>query len=188
MKLSLRNARLTNLLQQRNMMTATAAGLLALNFVQAFLVMSKDERVVVVPPDVRQEFWVKQNKVSASYLEEMAILYADLILENTPSGAAYRRDVVLRNVASEGYGSLKTKLLEDEKRLKKEHLSTSFQTNKVKVDPKSLTVEISGDLIRYVGKKRISQSRDTYQFEFNYNRGKLLIKTFQLIKSDKHED
>lgn len=188
MKFNLMNARLGNLLQQRNALLTMSAGLLALNFVQAFLVMGKDERVVIVPPDVRQEFWVQKNKVSASYLEEMAILYADLILENTPSGAAFRRDIVLRNAASSGFGSLKTKLLEDEKRLKKEHLSTSFQANKVRVDPKNMRVEIKGDLMRYVGNKRISQSRDVYEFTFEYHRGRLLIQSFKLVKSDKNDD
>ena len=188
MRLSLMNARLGHILHQRNALLTLSFGLLALNILQAFLVLGKDERVVVVPPDVRQEFWVQKHTVSASYLEEMAIVYADLILENTPSGAAFRRDIILRHAASSGFGALKAKLLADEKRFKKEHLSTSFQANKVIVDPKKLRVEVQGDLVRYVGNKRISQSRDVYEFIFTYHRGRLLIQSFQLLKSNKNED
>ena len=42
--------------------------------------------------------------------------------------------------------------------------------------------------MRYVSKKLISQSRDEYRFEFEYKHGRLLIKSFQLLGSDKHED
>lgn len=188
MKATLFKSRLGTLLQQRNLLVTLTTGLLALNFVQSFLVLGKDDRVVIVPPDIHREFWVQKNKVSASYLEEMAIVYADLILENTPSGAAFRRDIVLRNTASSGFGALKSKLLEDEKRLKKEHLSTSFQANHIKVDPQKMHVEIRGDLMRYVGYKRISQSRDVYKFEFEYHHGRLLIKSFRLVKSDKNDE
>ena len=102
MNIKLFNSRLLNILQQRNMLLAIAFSLLLLNFVQASYLFMKVDRILVVPADVRKEFWVEQNRVSSSYLEEMAIVFADLILENTPSGAAYRRDIVLRNSTGSG--------------------------------------------------------------------------------------
>lgn len=186
MKAFVLNVRLAHLLKQRNIFVAISFLLLCTNLLQVFLLLCKDERLIVVPPDIRQEFWIQKNKVSASYLEEMAVFYADLILENTPNGAAFRRDIVLRHAASSSFGTLKTQLLEDEKRLKKEHLSTSFQPNTIKVTPQKLTVHITGDLICYVGKKRISQSKDTYKMTFTYSRGCLRIETFTLLESKPH--
>jgi|JI6StandDraft_1071083.scaffolds.fasta_scaffold80638_3 conjugal transfer pilus assembly protein TraE len=187
MKVKLFHHRMTDLLGQRNSLLFVGAGLLALNFTQALFTFSKSERIVVVPADVRQEFWVEKNQVSASYLEEMAIVFTDLILENSPKGAAYRRDIILRHTAASGFGALKSQLLEDEARLKKEHLSTSFHANSIKVNPGALAVEIKGDLMRYVGDKRISQSRDVYELVFEYHRGQLLLKSFKLIGSDKND-
>src|SRR5690606_10636810 len=138
--------------------------LLLSNLTQAAYSLIRSERVVVIPPEINREFWIEKNRVSAAYLEEMALFYADMILESSPSSAAYKREIILRNTTSEGYGALKSRLVEDEQRLKKEHLSTSFQPNTVKVNPNKLMVEINGDLLRFVGDKRISQSRDVYQF------------------------
>jgi len=187
MKQTLHKYRLKDLLQQRNLLLFLIMGLLMLNVMQATLALFRDERIVVIPPDSRQEFWVLKDKVSASYLEEMSVFFADLILETTPSGAAFRRDIILRHASPRGYGDLKTKLLEDEKRLKKAHLSTSFQPMDIKVDPNRLSVEITGDLTRYIGNKRISQARDTYRFEFEYKHSRLLIKSFSLIKGESYE-
>lgn len=184
MKLRLLNSRLGDLLQQRNLLLSIISVLLVINFTQALFTFVRSERIVVVPPDIKQEVWFEKRQVSASYLEEMALFFAGLILESSPESAAYKRDIILRNTVSEGYGPLKTKLLEDEARLKKEHLTTSFQASSVKVDPEKLFVELTGDLLHFVGEKRVTQTRDTYQFEFVYRHGRLLIKTFKLVFSE----
>lgn len=85
---------------------------------------------------------------------------------------------------AEGYGALKAKLCEDERRLKKERVVTSFQPNTVKVFPDAMTVHMTGDLLRFLGAKRISQSRDTYTLTFVYRNHRLLIRSFELKRSD----
>lgn len=184
MKFNLWNNRLGSLGHQRNLFLVLIAVLLIIIFTQALFTFLRAERIVVVPPDLKQEVWLEQHRVSASYLEEMALVYASFMLECSPESAAYKRDIILRHTSPESYGALKRRLLEDEKRLKKEHVTTSFHPNGVKVDSSHLTVEVTGDLLRFVGEKRISQSRDTYQFQFEYKASRLTIKTFQLIGSD----
>jgi conjugal transfer pilus assembly protein TraE len=188
MKHQLSKGRLGNLIHQRNLFLVLIAALLMITFTQALFTLSRSERIVVVPPDLKQEIWLEQNTVSSAYLEEMALVYASLILESSPESAAYKRDIILRHTSPESYGALKRRLIEDESRLKKEHVTTSFQPNGIKVDSSHLTVDVTGDLLRFVGEKRISQSRDTYQFQFEYKAGRLSIKAFQLIGSDKPID
>ncbi len=185
MKQRLLSARFVHLLHQRNSLFLLVMALLTLNFFQACALLVRSERVVVIPPHTTASFWVEKNRVSPSYLEEMALFFANLILETTPESAAYKRDIILRNTLSEGYGALKTKLLEDEGRLKKERVVTAFQPNGIKVNPAHMTVEITGDLLRFVGEKRISQSRDTYGLTFVYRNARLLIKSFHLLRSDR---
>lgn len=187
MKFKLLNHRLGDLLQQRNLLLGVGLGLFGLNLIQSLSALLRDERIVVVPPEVKQSFWVQRNAVSAAYLEEMALFYADLILEMSPASAAYKREVILRNTAPSHYGALRTKLLEDEKRLKKEALTTSFEPLGVKVNPKALTVEVTGDVLQFVGEKKIAQSRDTYAFGFVYRQGRLLINSFKKVRSEKDE-
>lgn len=187
MNLRLLNGRLHHLLQQRNLLLSLAAALLLINFTQSLFTLFHRERIIIVPPDVRREFWIEKNKVSASYLEEMGLFFANLILESSPESAAYKRDIILRNTAAGGYGLLKAQLLRDEEQLKKEHVTTSFQASSITVNPDKLIVNLTGDLLRFVGEKRISQSRDTYQFQFDYQHSRLLIKSFNLLKTDQKE-
>lgn len=183
----LHKSRLGTLWQQRNLMTGLALVLLGLNALQVIHPLFRADRVVLVPFDLKREVWVERNRISASYLEEMALMFAGLILENSPGSAPYKRDIVLRHTDPRTYSTLKGQLLEEADRLKRDHVTTSFQATDVRVKPESLHVELTGDLTRFVGEKRISQSRDTYAFSFDYRYGHLLIQTFQLIRSDDHE-
>ena len=188
MNTRLLNHRLSDLLKQRNLLLSLVCALLIINLTQALFTLFRNERIVMVPLDLKQEVWLEKKQVSPSYLEEIALSFADLILEVSPSSAAYKREIILRHTTSEGYGLLKIQLLEEEKRLKKEHVTTSFQAHSVKVNASQLAVDLTGDLLRFVGEKRISQSRDTYRFQFEYRMGRLFIKSFKLIQSDQREE
>lgn len=187
MNIRLQKTRLRDLLHKRNLLLSLVTVLLMINGIQALYTLFRDQRIVVMPADLKQEVWLKKNQVSASYLEEMALMFASLILESSPESAAYKRDIILRYAAPSDYGALKRTLLEDEKRLKAEHVTTSFHPQSIKVDSPQLTVELTGALSRFVGEKRISQSKDTYRFQFAFKAGRLSIKSFKLISSDHKE-
>jgi conjugal transfer pilus assembly protein TraE len=187
MKFQLRSDSLGDLRYQRFLLLVFTSFLLITNLTQAVLSLSQNERIVVVPPDLKQEVWLEKNRVSASYLEEWGLYYAQLLLNNSPSNIAFQREIILRQAVEHAYGPLKRRLMEDEDRIKKENVTTSFQPNFVKVDPNKMSVEITGDLLRYVGEKRISQSRDVYSFAMVYRYGRLLIESFKLIRSDQND-
>ena len=73
-----------------------------------------------------------------------------------------------------------------EKQLKANHLSTRFSPSDVVISTEQLRVEVSGELMSYVGDKKISQSKETYRFQFQNRSGRLLIEAFTLVKSDKN--
>ncbi len=187
MKHILSRHRLQHLLRQRNMTLVACLFLLMSNAILCISVFSKDAYVVVVPPETKQAFQVSRNRVSATYLEEMAVFMGGLFLSVSPSSAAYQRDVILRYVTPESYGQLRAQLLEDERRLKQNNVSTVFRPIEVKVDPINMQVELTGDLMSYVGDKRISQVRDAYTFTFKLVRGELQIKTFTCPRSINHD-
>ncbi len=186
MKLKLLNNRLGDLLHQRNLLLVMVISLLATNLTQAAFSLFHNERVVVVPPDVRQEYWLEKNRVSPSYLEDMALFFAGLLLDVSPDSAEFKRDIILKNTVSHAYGVLKARLLEEEQQLKKQRVITSFQPNSFKTNSNELKVEVTGDLLCFVGEKKISQSRDTYQFSFVYQNNRLLIESFKLLRSDRN--
>jgi conjugal transfer pilus assembly protein TraE len=152
--------------------------------VQSLWLFCRHERVIITPPQLTQGFWVEGNRFSPQYLEEMALHYAHFLLDVTEKTVLYQGDIILRYVVPEAYGAFKAKLLADEKRLRRNHLSTRFAPSDVMVSPEEMKVEITGNLMSYVGDKRISKVRETYRFQFQSQSGRLLIKSFTLVKSD----
>ena len=187
MRLRLNTARLHHLIHQRNIFVGMSAILLGTNVLLAVKTFSHHERIIITPPEVHQSFWVEGNRVSNHYLEEMSLYFAHLLLDTSEASAPFNREVILRYANPESYGALKTQLLEDEQRYKKEQLSTSFKPSIVQVDNKRMTADITGDLLSYVGSKKISQYGETYRFQFHYDRGRLLINSFSLLKTEAKE-
>jgi conjugal transfer pilus assembly protein TraE len=186
MDFHLNQNRLSDLKFQRNTIAGVCLILLVINAAQSFWLFFRHERVIITPPQLSQGFWVEGNRFSPQYLEEMALHYAHFLLDVTEKNVLYQGEIILRYVVPESYGAFKAKLLEDEKQLKNNHLSTRFAPSDVVISPEQLKVEISGELMSYVGDKKISQVRETYGFQFQNQSGRLLIQTFSLVKSDKN--
>lgn len=184
MDFHLNQHRLSDLKFQRDTIAGICAILLGINAVQSLWLFFRHERVIITPPQLSQEFWVEGNRFSSQYLEEMALHYAHFLLDVTEKTILHQGEIIMRYVVPEAYGAFKAKLLEDEKRLKKNQLSTRFAPSGVTVSPERLSVEITGELMSYVGDKRISRVQETYRFQFQSQSGRLLIKSFTLVKSD----
>jgi conjugal transfer pilus assembly protein TraE len=184
MDLRINQHRLNDLKFQRDVIAGVCAILLGINAVQSLWLFFRHERIVITPPQLSQGFWVEGNRFSPQYLEEMALHYAHFLLDVTEKTILYQGEIVMRYVVPQAYGAFKAKLLEDEKRLKSNHLSTRFAPSDVMISPERLSVEITGELMGYVGDKKISQVRETYRFQFQSQSGRLLIKSFTLVKSD----
>ncbi len=188
MDFTLNQNRLSDLRFQRNVLAGACIALLGINAVQGLCLFFRHERVIITPPQLSQGFWVEGNRFSPQYLEEMALHYAHFLLDVTEKNILYQGDILLRYVTPDAYGAFKARLLEDEKRLRKNNLSTRFSPSNVAISPDQLKVDITGELMSYVGDKKISQVRETYQFKFQGRSGRLLIAAFTLLKSDKNPE
>ena len=186
MDFTLNQHRLSDLRFQRNILAGACIVMLSINTIQSLCLFFRHERVIITPPQLTQGFWVEGNSFSPQYLEEMALHYAHFLLDVTEKNILYQGDILLRYVTPDAYGAFNARLLEDEKRLKKNNLSTRFSPSDVAISPDQLRVDITGELMSYVGNKKISQVRETYQFKFKSQSGRLLIDAFTLLKSDKN--
>jgi conjugal transfer pilus assembly protein TraE len=184
MDLRINQHRLNDLKFQRDAIAGVCAILLGINAAQSLWLFFRHERVIITPPQLSQGFWVEGNRFSPQYLEEMALHYAHFLLDVTEKTILSQGEIIMRYVAPQAYGAFKARLLEDEKRLKRNQLSTRFAPSDVMVSPERLSVDVTGELMGYVGDKRISQARETYRFQFYSQSGRLLIKSFTLVKSD----
>lgn len=188
MRFSLNQKRLSHLLLQRNFLVSLSGALLVSNVLLATLVFSKNTRVVITPPDVKQQYWVEGNRFSPSYVEEMALHLTHLLLDVTESSIIPQGEVLLRWVSPDTYGVFKSKLLEDSKRLKKDQVSLYFAPAEVEIFPDGLSVDITGNLITYVASKKVTDVRETYHLKFVSSHDKLLLESFTLTKTEKENE
>ena len=187
MKLSFQKKRLSSLQFQKNLLGGLSLVLLAVVVLQSLFLFFRQERTLILPPETKQSYWIEGNRFAPSYLEEMALYFTHLLLDVTEANILYQGEIVLRYIAPPAYGHFKTKLFEDEQRLKKDNLSLHFIPIDCEVSPKTLSALVTGDLLSYVGSKKVSQHRETYHVEFSQVKGRLFLKTFTVINTDQPE-
>lgn len=184
MKFKLSHARFHYVLRQRTLFITLCFGLVGVTLLQTIILFFKEERVVIVPTDFKQGFWVEGNQVSPSYLEEMALFMSSLCLNLSPATIAYQRDVLLRHTHPSAYGTLKQHFMDTEKRLQKDRISMIFRPLKARVSTSNMGVYLTGDLITWVGQKQVTQARETYRLRFHRVRGQLQLLSFKFLSGE----
>lgn len=175
---------LSSLQAQRNCLAGLGLSLLVIVVLQTVLLFFKAPQTIILPPEVKQSFWVEGNKFSPTYLEEQAMYFTHLLLDVTPANILTQGEILLRYVESRYHGEFKTRLLKEEQRLKRDNVSLNFVVTDCEVFPGAMAVEITGDLNGYVATKKISSHRETYRLEFKSVKGRLFLTNCQVIKSD----
>ena len=171
----------TKFLSQRNGLLVLA-GLLAVNSVvlTGALVFSS-EKIILLPPETRQSFWVKGGTVSKEYLEDMGWGLSKLLLDLTPSTYSYNHEKLLAFVAPESYGSLKRTLHKEGEDYKTLQLATHFYPSEIIADPKTLTVDVKGTLSSFVAGKLVDRHEDTIHLKLTQRGGGLLLESISSL-------
>jgi conjugal transfer pilus assembly protein TraE len=185
LKSLLQKSRLSVLVKQRNGYLVLASGLMLLSFILTLLCfyLSHRERIILVPPTITRSFWVTHNEVSPEYLSEMTTFFAYLRLNVTPENADSQRQLLLRYVDPRYFGTLNTLLIAERDHITSQHVSTAFYPVNVKVNTKTLSVLIIGDLVSTVGSAQIASQRVTYEVRYRSDQGRLLVSQFQEVKN-----
>jgi conjugal transfer pilus assembly protein TraE len=179
--------RINYLLSQRNTLLGLTGSLLLVLLFVTPLLFFKTERVIVLPADVKQSFWVEGNQFSDSYLEEMATFYAHLLLDVTQEYFEVNGKMVLRAVAPESYSTVKTKLLKGIEKMKNENASTLFMPQKALVYGDKLEVHLEGLMRHFIGGKEISSYVEKFKICFSGHKGRLFINSFSLLETQNNK-
>ncbi len=182
MQLSFYQKRLGHLAAQGKLFVGLCAVLLVIVLLETILLFFKHERIIISPPELHQAYWVEGDRFSNAYLETMAFFFAHLLLDVSPSSILPQGEVILRYVLPEAYGIFKSKLLSDEKRLKKQQLSLQFSPQTVEFQ-KPMVAELTGTVSSYVGARKLSQHQESYRVVFVQRKGRLFLEAFELIQS-----
>jgi len=175
--------RISYLVSQRNILAGLSSVLLVVVFLQSIFLFFRHERIIVSPPELHQSYWVEGNRFSESYLEEMAVFFAHLLLDVSSESLLYQGDVILRHVDAESYSRIRTKLFADAAQLKKENATSRFQPKKAIVLRKSMEVQLKGTMTQYVSGKDVSSYEETFVVRFSAKNGTIYLKDFALLST-----
>ncbi len=179
--------RISYLVSQRNILAGLSSVLLGAVFLQSIFLFFRNERIIVSPPELHQRYWVEGDRFSESYLEEMAVFFAHLLLDVSAESLLYQGEVVLRHVDAESYSRIRTKLFADAAQLKKENATSRFQPKKAIVSRNSMEVQLKGTMTQYVSGKDVSHYEETFVVRFSAKNGTIYLKDFALL-STKNKD
>jgi conjugal transfer pilus assembly protein TraE len=173
--------RISYLVSHRNILAGLCSVLLAIVLLQSIFLFFRHERVIVSPPELHQSYWVEGDRFSESYLEEMAVFFAHLLLDVSSESLLYQGEVILRHVDAESYSRIRTKLFADAAQLKKENATSRFQPKKAIVSRDSMEVKLKGTMTQYVSGKDVSSYEETFVVRFSAKNGTIYLKDFALL-------
>ena len=166
------------------MWVGLSAILLLSNIFLSLCLIFKQEKVIVIPTGLKESVWIENSRVDPAYIEEMSAYFLHLALDTTPSSAAYHHRTLLKHVYPAKYGTLKSHLMSEAKRLKKDNVSTLFKPRSIKVLKDGKTVRIVGYLATFVGNKRISDEEKVFVLKILVVKGRLFLDS--LIREQKN--
>lgn len=173
--------------RKRSQALSALAGVLSVSLLLCLVAIVKligTERTVVVPPTLNKSFWVTTSKASASYLEQMGIYVAWLILDVSPSTIDWKKDELLTWVAPEQHGAFKVQQEVEAERLKRMNATTYLQPLQFVPDETTQSVVVRGRLKTQVNGQETSTDTKSYLVQFDYEGGRIHLQGFKEISND----
>lgn len=169
-----------NLLEKQkrrlSLLVVLEAGLITLLALILLVMAGKRERIVVVPAEFTEEFWVETNKVSSSYIRQVGDYFVKLAMTATPDTAESQYAFILKNVYPPYYGKLKSDFIQKIDKIKKKSITTVFNAREYAVDVHDLSVVITGDFQLSTGRQKLDSEEKRYKIGFIYDNGRLYVK------------
>ncbi len=184
MKLSAYQSQIKKMIEQRNGYLVLSSGLLILCLILSFLIvfLSGRERIVLLPPSMKNDIWISNKSASTEYLSRMTLFLAELALNVTTENVDFQQELLLRYVDPTYHRILKTQLVAEADRVKKDHITTAFFPVDLKVDSAHSDVIVTGDLKSYVGGTSLPTKRVSYHIAYRFNAFTPLIILFEEIR------
>ena len=152
--------------------------------IQAVMIyqIRNQKQIVLVPPTLTQQMSITGEKVSQSYLQEMALFLLALKLNVTPKTVDGSHQLFEAYVDSKQFGDIETALVNEAREIKKGDISAYFIPTKTEVDANQLMVRVDGFLNKKVGSRKIPQESSSYLVQFNYQAGTLHLVGIEKVK------
>ncbi len=179
---------------QNNLEEAQKFSKLLLNACAALLLMmtllillclsiSHRNMTTLIPMNLNAPMTVSNNAISSQYLNESALSFINLRLNFDPDTIDYDHNIILRSVSPDSFDNIKKALDQESKLIKAQSISSNFYINNIKINRKTLSVLVSGVLLRSVADKPLKPINTQFQISFDNQNGLLLITQFYEVKN-----
>jgi conjugal transfer pilus assembly protein TraE len=166
---------------QRNLLFVLCCLLIFSLIVNSIFLLSKNERIVIVPPIVEKEFWVEEHKVSPTYLEQFGCFLGQILLTKSYYTAEAQRKTLLRHVDPAYITGLTERLEKEQEMLGKANSSYVFYITGIEVNLETKSVLLKGNRLFAVGNKVLSEEKESYLLGFSYKDSRLLLNRLEYI-------
>jgi conjugal transfer pilus assembly protein TraE len=181
MDLAFAHTQAQRVLKQRNMLLVASLGLAGIAVVLGMAAASRD-REIILQPVLRTPLTLSSAGVSQEYLEAVTRDAAVLTLNRNPQNLEYWMNAVLEMVHPSAYGQVKTDLLKIVDDQRGSSIAQYFTIQSLKVDPKALTSEVTGELHTMVGRQEVSSVMKTFHYGWVYNGLSLKLVQFGMVE------
>ncbi len=161
------------------------AALLLMMTLLIFLCISISHRsmTTLVPLNLNAPMTVSNDAISSQYLNESALSFINLRLNFDPDTIDSDHSIILRSVSPDSFNKIKTGLDQEAKLIKAQGISSNFYVDDIKINRKTLSVLVSGVLLRSVEEKPLKPITTQFQINFENQNGLLRITQFIEVKN-----
>ena len=174
------------LLRQRNRFALLSAGLaIALAIAGGFAVTRSRE--VVLLPTLEKPLTITSAGVGAEYLEFVTRDVALMLLNRSPEALDYWMETILTIADPAHRGALKAELMKIVAEQRGSDVTQAFVITAMRVDPDTLTSEVTGELKTFVGQQVIASDKRRFRLSWTYRGLRLALAGFAQVSTDQDD-
>lgn len=131
---NLRNT-LSGLRETNNILTITNLCTAIVSIMLIILLFSKNERIIIVPPNLTTTSWIDANEGSTAYMRSWAGYIATLLGNTNPSSAPFIKESLEPFLAPTNRGAIMQTIDDETGKIRRNRVSVSFSPTKISSDP-----------------------------------------------------
>ena len=162
------------------------AGLLTLSMAANLALgvgLANREAVTVLVPATGSPAWtVGDGRAGERYLEDMARTAAVTLLTLTPESAEYVREAAARLSDASARGPIGAWVAAEARRMAGRDLATAFYPEHIEADTSTLSAEVAGELVTWIGREEAGRETRRYRLAFRVHGGRIGLVRFEQLE------
>lgn len=144
------------------------------------------QKVEITPFFGNQGYSRSGSEVDVHYLNQLSENFVLTRFNVSPNTVKSNHARLLNYVSSDAYHDLSQVLLKEQALVLKNKISSYFDIESVRSNPKRLSTRVAGSLKRYVGNRALPEINVNYRLKYRYHLGRPAIVSFEKVEDVNH--